>query len=179
MSACFPPTFLLWVLTVSHVSVPASITFLYVTPQWWGLSTSTVNVTLYHFQIILIKADTSNQSKDDSEWVTTVTIETNICFSLQGKFHKQTWMLYSATGQQLSWIFGCTVAPSSFHLMGLILPLHFAVLSWQGSQSSQHLLLMPLTGGYLLPYMFSLQLHHGRLEAAKPRCWDADGHLFD
>lgn len=68
---------------------------------------------------------------------------------------------------------------SSLHLMGLILPLHFAVLSWQGSQSSQHLLLMPLTGGYLLPYMFSLQLHHGRPWAAKQRRWDADGHLFD
>lgn len=67
---------------------------------------------------------------------------------------------------------------SSLHLMGLILPLHFAALSWQGSQSS-HLLLMPLTGGYLLPYMFSLQLHHGRLRAAKQRGWDADGHLFD
>lgn len=112
----------------------------------------------------------TNQSKDGSEWITTMTIVTKICFSLEGKFHKQTWMLYSATGQHLSWIFGCTVAPSSFHLMGLILPLHFAVLSWQGSQSSQHLLLMPQTGGYLLPYMFSLQLHHGRLGAAK-RCW--------
>lgn len=40
-------------------------------------------------------------------------------------------------------------------------------------------LLMPLTGGYLLPYMFSLQLHHGRMEAAKPCRRDDDGHLFD
>lgn len=117
----------------------------------------------------------SNQSKDDSELITTVSIVTNICFSLEGKFHKQTWMLYSVTGQQLYWIFGCKVSPSRFfHLMGLILPLHFSVLSWQGSQSSQHLLLMPLTGGYLLPYMFSLQLHHGRLggcQATLLRCW--------
>lgn len=50
----------------------------------------------------------SNQSKHDSKCIPVVTIVTNICFSLEGKFHKQTWMLYSSTGQQLSWIFGCS-----------------------------------------------------------------------
>lgn len=84
------------------------------------------------------------------------------------RFHKQTWMTFFSTGQQLSWIFGCEFAPCRvFHLMALILRLHFAAPRWQASQSSQHLLLMPLTGGYLLPYMFSLQLHHGRMEDAK------------
>lgn len=135
---------------------------------------------LLMFPFTIFKLHSSKQTGqiNQREQITAIIKVTNICFPLKGKFHKQTLTLYS-TGQQLSWIFGCAVAPSRFfHLMGLILPLHFAVLSWQGSQSS-HLLLMPLTGGYLLPYMFSLQLHHGRLEAAKPGCWDADGHLFD
>lgn len=50
-------------------------------------------------------------------------------------------------------------------------------------QTSALLLLMPLTGGYLLPYMFSLQLYHGsRSLAAKHLAATAassDGHLFE
>lgn len=78
-------------------------------------------------------------------------------FFSSGKVHKQTWMLYSSTGQQLSWIFGCVVAPSRFfHLIGLILLLHFAALSWQGSQSSQHLLFNVPDRGLFAPiYVFS------------------------
>lgn len=173
---CFPlSTSPFWLSVIIMSPFP----YLYATSQY-GLSIPTVNITLYRLQIILITADMSYQSTNDTEQTTAATIVTNVRFFLQGKIHKQTRMLHSPTGQQLSQILGCTAAPRRFfHLMGLILPLHFAVLSWQGSQSSQHLLLMPLTGGYLLPYMFSLQLHHGRLEAAKPRCWDGDGHLFD
>lgn len=104
------------------------------------------------FQITLMESRRVKSAR--VKWVTIVT---NIWFSLEEEYHKQTGMLYSPTGQQLSWISGCAVAPSRiFHLMGLILPLHFAVLSWQGSQSSQHLFLMAMTGGLFAPiYVFS------------------------
>lgn len=53
----------------------------------------------------------SNQSKDDSKWLTTVTIVTNISFSLEGQFHKQTWMLYFCYQSTIIlniWMYGCS-----------------------------------------------------------------------
>lgn len=115
-----------------------------------------------------------NQSRVDSEWITTVTIVTNICFSLEGKFHKQTWMLYSSTGQQLSWIFGCTVAPSRFfHLMGLILPLHFAVQLAGLSVVTTSPFNAPDRGLFAPIYVFSpiTPWQAGGCQATLLRCW--------
>lgn len=60
-----------------------------------------------------------NQSMEwMDEWKIAVTILTNIYiyifFPLEGTIHKQTWTPYCTTGQQLSWIFGCTAASSKF-----------------------------------------------------------------
>lgn len=66
------------------------------------------------FTIFKLHSSKQTSQINQSEWIMTMTKVTNICFSLEGKFHKQTWMLYSSTGQQLSWIFGCAAAPNRF-----------------------------------------------------------------
>lgn len=69
---------------------------------------------------------------------------------------------------------------SSLHLMGLILPLHFAALNWQGSQSSQHLLLNAPDRGVICSHICFLSNYTTAgcgLPSNSSR--DADGHLFD
>lgn len=84
LKLCLFSSIYISVLTVSHNYVAVSIPYLYVTSQY-GLSTPTVNITLYRFPILLITADMSYQSTSDTEWTTAVTIVTNIRFFPSGK----------------------------------------------------------------------------------------------
>lgn len=99
----------------------------------------------------------------------------------EGKVSHATF--YSWTGQQLSGIFGCTAALSrvfffpfffsffsSLHLMGLILPLHFAALSWQRSQSPFN---APDRGLFAPIYVFSpiTPWQAAGCQATPLRCW--------